>query len=501
MPTPHYKSSLFAPKIASEYAKGRSILVVGLGTNGLCTARSLLAGGATVFGWDDNPKQITIASQFDIIPWIDEKKAWQELKALVLSPGVPVIWPAPHPLVAKAWEYGTPIICDLDLLYWAAPHANYIGISGSNGKSTTTSLTYHILQNAGLNVAVGGNLGLPALALPQLDQTGYYVLEVSSYQLQLMSALTFDYAALLNIVPDHLKYHWGMDGYIAAKKRLFRTVPDKEHKFIINLDNQICRTIYNDLQKLSLQELSGVQVNGFSLKKEANASFYFDEKDFYDNLLSSVTAEKIGDWQSLSDLQGAHNQENGAAAYAIARRVGVSSAAAWQAMTSFKGLPHRQEIIKKIPKSVIVNNNKYNRNLLIINDSKATNVEATCIALAQYNNIYWIAGGLPKGEDWSPILKYINKIKLALFIGEAAQEMEMFFKEKIPIIQCGNLENATAIAWQKWCEQAGCEQGISHQDNDENDVLLLSPACASWDQFTDFTARGDKFKELTLLLH
>lgn len=466
----------FAPQIISEYGRGHKVLVVGLGVSGLCAARSLAQGGAEVWVWDDDPAKLTRLTQaYNLQPWPvqADSSQWQNVYGVYVSAGVPHIWPRPHPLIARALAQGVPLVSELDLAHWALPEAKFIGITGTNGKSTTTALTYHILHSCGVECAVGGNLGTPVLALPKLSTAGVYVLEVSSYQLSLANALTFDYAGLLSITPDHLQYHWGEDGYIAAKKRIFRTYGHKKQHFTVVANNPVGRGI---AQTIPLVE--GIAVIGSEDQ---------DDLVIANDCLYERGYGRVGDFTQLTNLKGWHNYENIALAYSLARQLGLTPEAIWQAVTTFVGLPHRQEIVGTITKNV----GGRPHELLIINDSKATNVLSACAALGAFEHIYWIAGGVPKGDDLGPLLAYQHKIRYTYLIGQAAPMWDQFLQRHgWPAQDCKNLDTAVANAVNQWQDDIiTAPAGRS--------VLLLAPGCASFDQFKNFEDRGNQFRKIT----
>src|SRR5712691_151847 len=305
---------------------GRRVAVLGLARSGRAAAQALAAGGATVLAWDDNPAvRDAVAAE---IPLCDPAQAdWRQIPALVLSPGIPHTYPEPHPAVLRAREAGTEIIGDIELLGRAQPQARYVGITGTNGKSTTTALIGHILAAAGRRVEVGGNLGTPALTLAPLGSEGTYVLETSSFQLELIGSLAFDIAVLLNITPDHLERHGGMEGYIAAKRRIFAH-QSPAATAIVGIDDPICRAIADELRRASLAHFVSISVT-----ESTPGGVYVDG-----GLLIDATGPRpalVLDLAEAERLPGAHNWQNAAAAYAAARSVGVAAEAAASAIRSF----------------------------------------------------------------------------------------------------------------------------------------------------------------------
>ncbi len=454
--------------IVARNFSGRKIGVLGLARSGRAAAQALAAGGAEVLAWDDSAKaRDTVGGAF---PLCDLAQAdWRTIPALVLSPGIPHSFPQPHPVVTLARASGAEIIGDLELLARAQPAARYIGITGTNGKSTTTSLIGHILRDAGIRAAIGGNLGTPAFALAPLAGDDFYVLEASSYQLELLNSLAFDIAVLLNITPDHLDRHGGMDGYIAAKRRIF----DRQGKAataIIGVDDPICRGLCAELTAAG-----GPRVVPISVDQPVAGGVYVDLGWLVDAM--DGTPERVFDLATAERLPGTHNWQNAAAAYAAARRAGVSGTAAAAAIRSFPGLAHRQELVDTID------------GVRYINDSKATNADASEKALTCYSAIYWIAGGLAKAGGIAPLAPYFGRLRHAFLIGNATEEFAATLDGKVPFSRCGDLATAVAAA----AEQA-------RGDHVPGAVVLLSPACASFDQFTDFEARGDRFRDIVAAL-
>jgi UDP-N-acetylmuramoylalanine--D-glutamate ligase len=435
---------------------GRRVAVLGLARSGRAAAEALAAGGAEVLAWDDKPA-VREAVAGTIALADPAGLDWRGIAALVLSPGVPLTFPKPHPAVPAARAAGVEIIGDLELLARARPASRLVGITGTNGKSTTTALIGHILGAAGARVETGGNLGTPALSLAPADT---YVLEASSYQLDLLNTLRFDIAVLLNITPDHLDRHGGMDGYIAAKRHIFdrRRAGDAA---IIGIDEPICRG-------LAAEYGGAIPI---SAEGPAPGGVYAEDGRLIDDL--DGARRPVLDLGAAERLPGTHNWQNAAAAYAAARRAGVSAEAAAEAIRTFPGLAHRQELVDTID------------GVRYINDSKATNADASEKALVCYPTIYWIAGGLAKAGGITPLAPHFGRLRHAFLIGNATEEFAATLDGKVPFTRCGDLATALRAA----SRQAKAD-GIAGA------VVLLSPACASFDQFTDFEARGDRFREL-----
>lgn len=440
--------------------RNETVAVLGLARSGLAAAEALKKGGARVLAWDDSRAKRDAASALNI-PVADLATAdLSAVKALVLSPGIPSTFPTPHKIAARARAAGIEIIGDTELLARSVATARYAGITGTNGKSTTTTLLGHILKEAGTRVAVGGNLGIPALLLETLGSDGVYVLEMSSYQLELTMSLVFDVAVLLNITPDHLDRHGGMEGYIAAKERIFAGQSGRQAA-VIGIDDAICRGI---AEKLAA---AGRKVIAISAEGKAPGGVYVVDGQLIDDM--DRAQRRVLDLAEAARLPGTHNWQNAAAAFAAARSLGITSDSAVNAIKSFPGLAHRQELV------AVIDGVRY------INDSKATNADAAAKALACYDNILWIAGGVAKEGGIAPLASYFPRIRHAYLIGEATPAFAATLNGHVPVTRSGDL--ATAL------RQA-------HEAATTGSTVLLSPACASFDQFTDFEARGDAFRSL-----
>jgi UDP-N-acetylmuramoylalanine--D-glutamate ligase len=457
-----------APHIVVDSFAGRRVAVLGLARSGRAAVRALAAGGAQILAWDDDPAvRASLAAE---MPLCDLAAAdWRQIPALVLSPGIPHRYPEPHPAVLRARAAGSEIIGDIELLGRARPDARYVGITGTNGKSTTTALIGHILTAARRRVEIGGNLGTPALSLAPLGGEGTYVLECSSFQLELIGSLAFDVAVLLNITPDHLDRHGGMAGYIAAKRRIFAR-QRAASTAIVGIDDPICRALADELRRAGPNGGPG-RIVPISVTQSVPDGVYVDRGRLVDAIGGPPNA--VLDLAQAERLPGSHNWQNAAAAYAAARSVGVAAKAAADAIRSFPGLAHRQELVDTID------------GVRYINDSKATNADAAEKALACYEAIYWIAGGLPKAGGITPLTPYFRRLRHAYLIGTATEEFAATLGSSVPFTRCGDLATAT---------QAAAEQ--ARRDGASGAVVLLSPACASYDQFANFEARGDAFRAL-----
>jgi UDP-N-acetylmuramoylalanine--D-glutamate ligase len=422
---------------------GSRFAVLGLGRNGLPAARALQAMGADVVAWDDKPDVRSEAEAAGLRVALPEPSA---LDGLVLSPGIPHLLPRPHPVAAAVREAGVPILSDAELLHRAVrsagSRARFAGITGTNGKSTTTALLAHIIAAAGWPVAAGGNLGTAALALPLLPDDGVYVLEMSSYMLERLATLRFDAAAMLNLSPDHLDRHGDMAGYVRAKRAIFARQQDGDTA-VIGSDDAESRAL--------AEAMRAAPARVVTISAEGPAA--------------PGLADAIA-------LPGAHNAQNAAAAAAMAEALGVPRAAIARGIATYPGLPHRQERVASIG------------GVLFVNDSKATNADSTARALACYPRVTWIAGGIAKAGGIEPLAPFFPRIARAFLIGrDAPQFAETLRAHAVPYMQVGTLEQAVPAAWHAARAEAA-------------PVVLLSPACASFDQFTGFDARGECFRTL-----
>lgn len=424
---------------------GRRYAVLGLGRNGLPVVRALVAMGATVQAWDDNEAgRLALGTMQDLT--LADFDSMAGFDALVLSPGIPHHLPAPHPVALMARELGITILSDADLLFEAVraagSRARFVGITGTNGKSTTTALLAHLLTTAGIRNAAGGNLGPASLALPLLGDDGVYVLEMSSYMLERIDTLHFDAACLLNLSPDHLDRHDGMDGYTRAKLEIFaRQTP--ADLAVIGFDDAASRAIAARGTVARLVTVSGHRPGALALALDGAIA-----------------------------LPGAHNAQNALAAAAIARHLGMSDVAIEAGLASFPGLPHRQQRVASIG------------GIDFIDDSKATNADAASRALGCYDRLVWIAGGIAKSGGIDPLAPLFPRVELALLIGRDAPALaETLARHLVSHRIVETLE-------------AAVPQALHAARSLSAPVVLLSPACASFDQFASFEARGQRFAEL-----
>jgi UDP-N-acetylmuramoylalanine--D-glutamate ligase len=447
---------------------GERVLVVGLGKSGLSAAAALRAGGAQVAVWDDNAaaRQQASAQGLSVA---DSDVSLDGVRALIWSPGIPHTWPKPHPLAERARAAGIPLVCDVDLLLDSQREAAVVGITGTNGKSTTTTLTAHLFKSAGRETEVGGNLGIPALELAPLGMGGIYVLELSSYQLELVPHLAAETAVLLNITPDHLDRHGGMDGYVAAKRRIFDNQRPPRNA-VVSIDDPLCSGIAADLKQRGAHRILPI-----SVKQPAPGGIYVDGSLLID--ATDARPAKIIDLRELPRLPGAHNWQNAAAAAAAARSHGIGGREIASGLKTFAGLKHRQELIAVVD------------GVSFINDSKATNADAAEKALSCYRNVYWIAGGRAKEGGIASLKPYFPRIRHAFLIGEAADDFADTLEGNVPFALYEDLESAV--------EEAG---EMALKERLSGATVLLSPACASFDMFKNFEERGEAFRAEVLAL-
>ncbi len=437
---------------------GQRFAVVGLGKNGLPAAHALTAMGAEVVAWDDSVKARAAAQGLDVR---DPRTSGGHFDAVVLSPGIPHLLPKPHPIALWARETGVDIISDTELLYravqGAGSGAKFVGITGTNGKSTTTALLAHVLTEAGIAAVAGANLGPAALSLPLLGDNGVYVLEMSSYMLERIVSLRFDAAAMLNLSVDHLDRHGDMAGYAMAKREVFgrQRMGDLA---VIGIDDALSREM--------AAWLAGQPARVATISGAGGADFRTEDRVLRD------AGGPIVAMVECPTLPGAHNAQNAAAVAAMAAFLGLGRADIAAGLRTYPGLPHRQQLVGRVG------------GVRYINDSKATNADAAQRALICYDRLIWIAGGMAKEDGIEPLVPLFPRIAHAMLIGRDTPVLAATLRAHgVPFTEAGTLENAVALAARAAPAEAA-------------DVVLLSPACASWDQFTGYDQRGDRFAEL-----
>ncbi|MBI1867023.1 MAG: UDP-N-acetylmuramoyl-L-alanine--D-glutamate ligase [Methylocystis sp.] len=451
---------------------GRRVALFGLGGSGLATARALHAGGAQVAAWDDSEagRREARARGFDVVDLDDAD--WTQFDALVLSPGVPLTHPAPHWAVERARAAGIEVIGDIELFcrerQTLAGGALFIAITGTNGKSTTTALIAHILRQAGWDVQLGGNIGTPILDLAPPSEGRIHVIECSSFQIDLAPSLAPTIGVLINLTPDHLDRHGTMESYAAVKERLV----ERAEIALVSVDDPWCHAIG---ARLAAAERPGQQVIPVSAKRRLDWGYFIDGSlvmsKGYD--LAPTEAEALGDLAGLDTLRGAHNAQNAAFACAAAWHCGLDGERIAAGLRTFPGLPHRLEEVGRRGR------------VRFINDSKATNADAAEKALLCFDDIYWIIGGRAKAGGIEPLRPHFFRIRKAYLIGEATEDFGRTLEGALPFERCGTLDAALARA----ARDAGASE--AHEA-----VVLLSPACASYDQFANFEARGNAFRDL-----
>ena len=440
--------------------RNRRFAVVGLGRAGLAAARALSAMGAMVVAWDDAPFARDAAAREGVIT-TDPTADIADFDGLVLSPGIPHTLPVPHRIAAAARQAGRPIVTDAELLFQAVrasgSRARFVGITGTNGKSTTTALVAHILGQAGIPNAAGANLGPAALSLELLPDRGVYVLEMSSYMLERSETLRFDAAGVLNLSPDHLDRHGDMQGYLDAKRRVF------------------ARQMPGDAAVLGIDDEYGVQLAA-SMPHAIRVSGHAPADVWCDGRLLRDTAGVIADLASAHALPGVHNAQNAAAAAALAMAIGVAREHVSSGLIGFPGLAHRQELVATIG------------GVRFVNDSKATNADATSRALDCYDRVVWIAGGIAKEGGIAPLAPYFPRVARAILIGRDAPAFAATLAAHgVPHEAVETLDRAVPAALR-------AAQAL------KAGTVLLSPSCASFDQFSGFEERGGRVAALVRAL-
>ncbi len=456
--------------------EGKRVAVFGLGRTGLTAARALLAGGASVALWDEKPaaREAALAEGFEVV---DLNSAdWTQFDALMQSPGVPLTHPQPHWTVTKAKAAGVEVLGDIELFARtvnAAPdhkRPKIVAITGTNGKSTTTALIGHILTSAGKDARIGGNIGLGVLGLDDMHGGAVYVLEVSSYQLDLTSSLKPNVSIILNITPDHLDRHGGMEGYVAAKRRVLlnQGVGDTA---IVGVDDNWCQRICTEITAANRRTIWPV-----SAGRAMGRGVYVLQGVLYDATGDRVV--EVVDLTNAKSLPGRHNWQNAAAAYGAVRALGVSIEDAAEGLMTFPGLVHRMETVA------------ISDGVRFVNDSKATNADAARQAMSSYPRFFWIAGGVPKSGGIEPLTDLFGRVAKTYLVGEAAEAFATTLDGKAELMRCNSVQEAAAAAFEDAKQEAA--------STGREAVVLLSPACASFDQFPDFEVRGEAFRTAVL---
>lgn len=455
--------------IAAHSMKDKTVALFGLGGSGIATASAIMAGGARVLAWDDNPASVERAMA-EGIPTGDLRQAdWKAFSSFVLSPGVPLTHPRPHWTVDLARAAGVEIIGDIELFTRernrAAPDCPFIAITGTNGKSTTTALIAHIIKASGRDMQLGGNIGTAVMTLDPPADDKYYVVECSSYQIDLAPSINPTAGILLNLTPDHLDRHGTMQHYADIKERLVAG----SDTAIVGVDDSFCAQIADRLER------TGKTVIRISKRQPLADGLFADGAKLM--RASAGKVEEIASLDGIGSLRGEHNAQNALAAIAACLAVGLDIEEIRAGLKSFPGLAHRMEQVVRLGK------------VLFVNDSKATNADAAAPALSSFERIYWIAGGLPKEGGIASLSGFFPRIAKAYLIGEAAPQFAATLGEAVPYEISGTIAAAVAHAARD-----------AERDEGTEPVVLLSPACASFDQFQNFETRGLAFREAVMAL-
>ncbi|MBI1300260.1 MAG: UDP-N-acetylmuramoyl-L-alanine--D-glutamate ligase [Alphaproteobacteria bacterium] len=422
-----------------ETLSGRPVLVYGLGRSGLSCVKALKKAGAEIVAGDDNPESYDSLPK-GVVILEESSHDIAEYAFVVLSPGIPFTHPEPHEIVEKAHDAGVEVICDIELYARIYKDIKTIGITGTNGKSTTAALVHHIVEKQGISCALAGNIGTPIFDIKPKGKDFWLVLEMSSFQIDLCPTFRPTIGALLNVSPDHIDRHGTFENYMEVKERILEA-----EKAVICVDDVHTQKIY-----------------------EARKA------DHVHSVTASVFDRAFDD---LEYLKGEHNHQNVAVACAIARLAGIDLEKMWPDIVEFRGLPHRQYLVRTI------------NGVSYVNDSKATNAASTAVALASRNNIYWIVGGRKKKNGLEGLEEFFGNIKHAFLIGEATDDFAEWFENyTVEYSKSYDLESALRAAHKMAQDHRGQPGGAG--------VVLLSPACASFDQFKSFEDRGEVFCDL-----
>ena len=451
---------------------GKTVAVFGLGGSGLASCHALKAGGANVIAADDSADNVAKAAQAGFVTADLRTVSWQNIAALILTPGAPLTHPAPHWSVLMARQAGVEVIGDVELFCRErrrhAPQAPFVGITGTNGKSTTTALIAHLMQSAGYDTQMGGNIGTAILSLEPPRNGRVHVIELSSYQIDLAPSLDASVGILLNVTEDHLDRHGTLENYAAVKERLVAGV-QANGTAIIGVDDTWTRNAADRIER------SGRRVVRVSVKNPLPDGIYVEGEAIVQ--ASGGARREIAAIGGIGSLRGLHNAQNAACAAACALALGTSRETLQAGLRSFPGLAHRMEQVGR------------RGSVLFVNDSKGTNADAAARALSSFNNIFWIAGGKPKTGGIVSLAEYFPRIRKAYLIGEAAGEFAGTLGATVPHEISGTLDVAVAHAAQE-AEASGLADA----------VVLLSPACASFDQYRNFEIRGTAFRDLVTAL-
>jgi UDP-N-acetylmuramoylalanine--D-glutamate ligase len=444
---------------------GRTVAVFGLGRSGMLSAQALSAGGAEVVVYDDNAKSVAEAKAAGLTARDLRTLDWSRVAALVLAPGVPLTHPKPHWSVELARKAGVEVIGDIELFCREREKSGrdcpLVAITGTNGKSTTTALTAHLIASGGRDAQLGGNIGVAVLALAPFAPGRVYVLEVSSYQIDLAPSLKPSVGILLNVTEDHLDRHGTLENYAAIKERLVAHADVA----VIGVDDDWTRAAAERIGR------AGTKVERVSVLGPLRDGFYAEGSRIM--RAEAGRAQPVADLAGVGSLRGAHNAQNAACAIAACLALGLDLATTQKGLATFPGLAHRMQPLGR------------KGNVLFVNDSKATNADSAAKALASFHDIFWIAGGKPKTGGIESLAEFFPRIRKAYLIGEAASEFARTLDTKVPYEIVETMPRAVAAA-----ADDAAASGLKEP------VVLLSPACASFDQYPNFEVRGQAFTEL-----
>src|SRR5215468_1548494 len=451
---------------------GKTVAVFGLGGSGLASCHALKAGGADVVAADDNADNVAKAAQAGFTTADLRSVSWANFSALILTPGAPLTHPAPHWSVLMARQAGVEVIGDIELFCRErrrhAPDAPFVAITGTNGKSTTTALIAHLTKFAGYDTQMGGNIGTAILSLEPPRMGRVHVIEMSSYQIDLAPSLDPSVGILLNVSEDHIDRHGTLEHYAAVKERLVAGVQPRGTS-IVGVDDNFSRNSADRLDR------SGKNVVRISVKNPLASGIYVERETIV--RADGGARSEIARLGGIGSLRGLHNAQNAACAAACALAMGIGKETLQQGLRSFPGLAHRMEQVGR------------RGNVLFVNDSKGTNADAAAHALSSFADIFWIAGGKPKMGGITSLSEYFPRIRKAYLIGEAAGEFAGTLQGKVPFVVTGTLDRAVELA-AKDAEAAAIKDS----------VVLLSPACASYDQYRNFEVRGAAFRDAVMKL-
>ncbi|WP_338691294.1 UDP-N-acetylmuramoyl-L-alanine--D-glutamate ligase [Bradyrhizobium sp. 26S5] len=451
---------------------GKTVAVFGLGGSGLASCHALKAGGAEVIAADDSADNVAKAAQAGFTTADLRNLSWANFAALILTPGAPLTHPAPHWSVLKARDAGVEVIGDVELFCRErrrhAPNAPFVAITGTNGKSTTTALIAHLMKVAGYDTQMGGNIGTAILSLEPPRMGRVHVIEMSSYQIDLAPSLDPSVGILINISEDHIDRHGTLAHYAAVKERLVAGV-QQGGTAIVGVDDGWCRDIADRLDR------AGKRVVRISVKNPLPDGLYVEHETIV--RASGAARSEVARLGGIGSLRGLHNAQNAACASACSLAMGIATDVLQNGLRSFPGLAHRMEQVGR------------RGNVLFVNDSKGTNADAAAHALSSFADIYWIAGGKPKAGGIAGLTSYFPRIRKAYLIGEAAAEFSGTLGEHVPHEMSGTLDVAIASAARD-AEASGLSEA----------VVLLSPACASFDQYRNFEIRGAAFRDIVQAL-